>query len=211
MSGVIEFIELCRLVEHPDNANRQSRENFGKLVRNIERTGRYEPLVVRCHPKKKEYYQVINGHHRLKALSKLGYEKAQCVVWDVDDDETDVLLSSLNRLCGSDDVGRKARLLRRLSKQLGSVEVLKLLPGTRSQIERLVNIKMPRSVKNISSRAFANAAVFFLDDEQQRIVEQALSAAEAGSDIKMRARRRAAALVCVAEKFIDISKSEGKQ
>jgi len=211
MGGVIEFIELSRLVGHPDNANRQSGETFRKLVRNIERTGRYEPLVVRRHPERQGYYQVINGHHRLKALSKLGYEKAQCVVWDVDDAETDVLLSSLNRLRGSDDVGRKARLLRRLNGRLSVGELSKLLPGTRSQIERLANMQMPRSIKNISSRAFANAVVFFLNDEQQRIVEGALSAAEVGSDIKKRARRRAAALVCVAEKFYDISKSEGKQ
>ena len=61
MRNCVESIGLDRLVEHLDNANRQSRESFNKLVRNIERTGMYEPLVVRRHPERQGCYQIING------------------------------------------------------------------------------------------------------------------------------------------------------
>ena len=206
MRNCVESIGLDRLVEHLDNANRQSRENFNKLVRNIERTGMYEPLVVRHHPKKKGCYQIINGHHRCKALAKLGYDEAECVVWDVDDDETDVLLSTLNRLRGSDDIGKKRKILRRLSGRSGIGELSKILPGTKSQIERLANSKVSRGVGGCGGKAFANSVVFFLNDEQQKIVESALGSVEVGVDIRTRAGRRAAALACVVEKFVRISK-----
>jgi ParB-like chromosome segregation protein Spo0J len=46
----VSRIAIDKLVAHPDNPNRMSKTNFAKLVRNIERTGRYEPLVVRPCP-----------------------------------------------------------------------------------------------------------------------------------------------------------------
>ena len=85
MTNSIHSIALDKLVGHPGNPNIMSSDKFGKLVRNIERTGRYEPLVVRPHPAKAGFFEIINGHHRSKALAKLGRERADCVVWDVDD------------------------------------------------------------------------------------------------------------------------------
>jgi ParB-like chromosome segregation protein Spo0J len=95
----IHRISLEKLHAHPDNPNSMSKETFAKLVRNIERTGRYEPIVIR---QKDTSWQIINGHHRVKALRQLGYKTADCLVWDVDDHETEILLATLNRLGGSD-------------------------------------------------------------------------------------------------------------
>jgi hypothetical protein len=47
MANVIRSIGLDKLVAHPDNPNKMSKANLAKLVRNIERTSRYEPLIVR--------------------------------------------------------------------------------------------------------------------------------------------------------------------
>src|SRR4030042_2854997 len=98
MENEIHKIELAQLDFHPDNPNRQSKVNFARLVRNIERTGRYEPLLVRPCPNKKNRFQLINGEHRCRALAKLGFKTADCIVWDVDDEQTDILLATLNRL-----------------------------------------------------------------------------------------------------------------
>ena len=100
MTNSIHSIALDKLDFHPDNPNKQSKVNFAKLVCNIERTGRYEPFVVRPSPKKTGCFQIINGHHRYHALAKLGYEAADAIVWDVDDEQTDILLATLNRLGG---------------------------------------------------------------------------------------------------------------
>ena len=53
MENVVRTIAIEKLVAHPDNPNRQSKVNFDKLVRNIERTGKYEPLIVRRLSEKK--------------------------------------------------------------------------------------------------------------------------------------------------------------
>jgi hypothetical protein len=106
----LKTIAINKLAAHPANPNVMSEVKFNKLVRNIERTGLYEPIVVRAHPKKKDYFQIINGHHRVKALEKLDRKVADCVVWDVDDEQAEVLLATLNRLTGSDEPARKIEL-----------------------------------------------------------------------------------------------------
>jgi hypothetical protein len=141
MSARIKRIALDKLVPHPGNPNRMSRANFDKLVRNIERTGRYEPLVVRPCPGRRGFFQIINGHHRCEALRQLGHETAEAVVWNVDDEQTDILLTTLNRLQGRDTLDKKLALLQRLSVTIEVRKLAKLLPQTRGQLDRLVNAK----------------------------------------------------------------------
>jgi ParB/RepB/Spo0J family partition protein len=199
MENVIHTVAIEKLVAHPDNPNKQSRVNFAKLVRNIERTGKYEPLIVRPHPERKEFFQLINGHHRCKALEQLGYKEANVIVWDVDNEQTDILLATLNRLGGSDELSKKSSLLKRMSENFKTKELCKLLPQTARQIEQLVNLKVP-AAPAASAGNFLNPLVFFVDDEQKRTIEDALSSAEDKND-KPRAVKRAAAMVRIAQSF----------
>jgi len=203
MENVIETIPLDRLIAHPDNPNRMSKRNFSKLVRNIERTSLYEPLTVRRHG---EYFQIINGHHRLEALKKLGYAAADCVVWDIDDEEVDVLLATLNRLCGRDILDKKLILLRRLNEKMLAQELARLLPLTGKQIERLANLKLPALPAKGQAKAggmcFAVPLVFFVNESQQRIIEEAILKAECTEKEKTKAQRRAEALTKIAEKYL---------
>jgi ParB/RepB/Spo0J family partition protein len=203
MANSVDSIALDKLAAHPDNPNQQSKVNFAKLVRNIERTGRYEPLIVRPCPKKAGFYQIINGHHRWQALSELGYVAADCIVWDVDDEQTDILLATLNRLGGSDVLARKVRLLERLKNKSGSRELAKLLPQTKKQIERLTNLKMPSRPVKMDAGSLANPMVFFLNERQQGIVEEALTLAAQDRQEKTKAASNAAALTQIAEHFLD--------
>jgi hypothetical protein len=201
MANTIQSIALEKLLAHPANPNKMSEATFSKLVRNIKRTGRYEPIVVRPHPEREEYFQIINGHHRCLALTKLGYKAADCVAWDIDDEQVNVLLATLNRLCGRDELGRKLELLRRLNKSMGAKELAKLLPQTAKQIERLTNLKMPSMPAE--AKSFSNPMIFFVNDEQQKTIEQAISLAEKGQNEKTRAAKRAAALARIAGEFIE--------
>jgi hypothetical protein len=206
-------IPLEKLVAHPDNPNKMSKTTFGKLVRNIKRTGRYEPIVVRPHPERGDYFQIINGHHRCLALTKLGHKSADCVVWDIDDEQTDILLATLNRLGGTDELGKKLELLKRLNKRMESGELARLLPQTAKQIERLTNLKMPSRPAETIAKCFSNPMVFFVNDAQQETIENALSLAqESRSEIvkmayaKTKAAKRAAALAQIAGDFLNQSK-----
>lgn len=202
MTNSIMSIVLDKLVAHPDNPNRQSKVNFTKLLRNIERTGRYEPLVVRPCTNKPGLYQIINGHHRCQALAKLGHETADCIVWDIDDEQTDILLATLNRLGGTDQLDKKLRLLKRLKKKLDTGELARLIPQTKKQIERLTNLKLPSAPTKMDAATFANPVVFFLTDRQKQIVDEALSLAAPNAKEKTRAARNAAALTHIAESFV---------
>lgn len=137
----VSSIPIEKLVVHPGNPNRMSKKNFAKLVRNIERTGRYEPLVVRPCPKREGFFQLINGQHRCQALAELGYETADAMVWDLDDYEADMLLATVNRLGGGTDVlDKKLALLCRLNECTPSRDLAKLLPLSGPQIQRLTRI-----------------------------------------------------------------------
>jgi len=199
MTAGIKQIELTRLIAHPDNPNRMSKANFSKLVRNIERTGRYEPLIVRPHPRKKDFFQIINGHHRLLALRKLGYETADAIVWDIDDEQTDILLATLNRLTGSDVLEKKLALIKKLTENMPTSELGKFLPQTAKQLERLKDFKLPSVPAKADAKAFAVPLVFFVTADQQKIIEDALSIVDVAGPTK--AARRAQALTEIAQSF----------
>jgi ParB/RepB/Spo0J family partition protein len=205
MANVVRSIELDKLVSCPDNPNRMSKANFGKLVRNIERTGLYEPILVRGHPESEGRFQIINGEHRYRALARLGYKDADCIVWDVDGEQADILLVTLNRLRGSDELGKKLNLLRRMNKRIESAELAKLVPQTAKQIERLTNLKMPSVSAEANAKCFLNPMVFFVNDAQQKTIEDAISSAEESQSGKTKALRRAAGLARIAEDFLNQS------
>lgn len=206
MTNSIQSIALDKLEFHPDNPNKQSKVNFAKLVRNIERTGRYEPLIVRPCSGKQGSFQIINGHHRCQALARLGHENADCIIWDINDQEADILLTTLNRLGGSDELGKKLKLLKRLNKRYESRELAKLLPQTAKQIERLTNLKRPGTPAKINPKCFANPLVFFVNDIQQQQIERALSLVEEPKAKMTKAEKRAAALTRIAGYFFNHSK-----
>ena len=187
MKAQIRQIPIEKLIAHPDNPNRMSRANFGKLMRHIKQTGRYEPLVVRRHPQKRGCFQIINGHHRCAALKKLGRTSAQAVVWNVDDEQTDILLSTLNRLGGRDMLDRKLAILRRLRAKHTPRELAKLLPATKGQLERLTSRLSAASAKQPQTRPFALPVVFFISETQQEVIERALTEAQAASTATTRA------------------------
>jgi hypothetical protein len=209
-STKIRHIPLDKLVPHPDNPNRISWANFDKLVRHIEQTGRYEPLVVRPCPGRPGFFQIINGHHRCEALRKLDRETAEAVVWDIDDEQTDVLLATLNRLGGRDTLEKKLALLQRLSAKTPIRTLARLLPQTRGQLERLTSRRPLSQGKPPGTGAFPIPMVFFVDEAQQAIIEGALSlipsssATPSGASGKApRAARRAEALAQMARCLLE--------
>ena len=124
------------------------------------------------------------------------------MVWDVDDAEADILLCSLNRLGGSDVLVKKLALLEQINRDMHAGEMAKLLPYTRSQIEKLSSIKVPSAPAKINVKSFAVPMVFFLSDSQQQIIEQALVSARERPNEKTKAARNAAALTELAQCFI---------
>jgi ParB family chromosome partitioning protein len=203
MNETIRRIPLDKLEPHPDNANRMSRANLAKLVRNIERTGHYEPLVVRPHPSQPTRFQIINGHHRFEALKRLGRDAAETLVWRVDDEQTDLLLATLNRLGGRDVLEKKLTVLRRLCRKKPLHDLAKLVGQTQGQLQRLMSQKLHTRKVRSRQPLYAVPMVFYVSPNQQHLIEQALAPAVASSSEPTRAAKRAAALSDLAEHFSD--------
>lgn len=198
----VTSILIDKLVAHPDSPNRMGKSKFAKLTRNIKRTGRYEPLVVRPYPGRRGFFQIINGHHRCQALRDLGHKTVEAMIWDLDDYEADMLLATVNRLCGSDVLDKKLAVLSRLDQKNQSTEMARLLPLSRTQIERLTTINNHRlPLINPAKVKFAAPLVFFVDSRQKKTIENALSLAQEKSGGRTKADKNAKALTNIAEYF----------
>ena len=130
-------IALDQLHAHPGNSNVMKEKLFRKLVDHLRRSGRYPPVIVRPW---QGAYQILDGHHRVMALRELGAEAAQCLVWDADDEESLVLLTTLNRLQGVDDPRKRGELITQLMQRRSVGDLSKLLPEGREQLQKLAAV-----------------------------------------------------------------------
>lgn len=202
----IRVISVRKLVANPANPNKMSGSSFKKLIRNIGQIGIYEPLLIRRCKLNTRYYEIINGYHRCRALLKLGYKNVDCILYNVSDEQINILIATLNRLNGRDDVDRKINLLKSLIKQMESKKLAKILPYTAKQIEKLADLKivLPSEKAKKTGKAFLHTMVFFVTDKQQKVIEKAISyLIEQVEDKKTNAAKRAAILTVLAEYYLD--------
>ena len=208
-SNTIHSIAIGSLVGHPKNPNVMSKSALVKLKRHLDETGNYEPVVVRKHPSAADKFEIINGHHRIEALRQLGSEKVACLVWDVDDAQTLVLLESLNRLNGKDDPAKKAELLKELTQKYDTKTLALLLPDSRKTIERLANITKPAIDEKMLAKTYLNSIVLFVDDEQLKIINDAMKIASAEINSQNKARRDADAAYKICKQYVNIQHQRG--
>jgi ParB-like chromosome segregation protein Spo0J len=201
----IEKIPLYKLLAHPSNANVMSAEALRKLRRHIENHGFYEPLAVRPHPDKPNCYQLLNGHHRKCVLEQLEHRYADCVVWQVNDEQALMLLATLNRLSGQDDPYKRADLLEKLSQRFGQEELLKQLPEKREQLEKLLAVRRPPEVNEPQSLPeIPLAMTFFVSGEQKETIETSLRKVreEVGGDDPEQKLTKGDLLAILAEQYV---------
>ena len=222
-------IPIDKLFAHRENPNRMSKSVYEKLKRHIGQAHNYEPLIVRRHPTIENGFEIINGHHRAQALGELGESFADCVEWDVDDNQARVLLATLNRLGGKDELSAKIDLIKNLSEKFNSRELAKLLPDTKTVIEKLKNIESQVKNNEIKSSnikfEMPCSLVFFLNEEQMKIVEAGIDIAQAAekklflatentedTEIKgyrgTKAEERARAITAISREFLSFTAKE---
>ena len=169
----IQEIALDKLRGHRHNANVMRPDLLAKLAGHVERSGRYPPLIVRPI---EDGYEIIDGHHRLEVLRRLGHATARCVAWEVDEQESLVLLATLNRLQGQDDPKRRAALVGRLAGGMDSKLLGRLLPEQKHQLEKLMSLNRPAPLLRDPKGLERMPAVvhFFLMETQRNELERVL-------------------------------------
>ena len=198
----IVSLPICKLYPHPNNANRMSKVKFNKLMGHLEITGQYEPLVVRKHPHKQNGWQILNGHHRLRALRKLKHTRADCVVFAANDEQAQLYLLNLNRLVGRDNVYKKAKLIEQLCQRFSSRDLAKRLGESKTAIEKLARLSKNQPLPKTQGQPFLLPMTFFMTEAQHAMVTAAFDKANDENTDGPRSGKRLAALCRMAEAFL---------
>lgn len=138
-----------RLVEVPleslapaaRNANRMPDDKYRALVESIRRVGFVVPIVVRKLAEDEDVdnaaiiYEIVDGHHRVRALAEIGIAEASAVVLEGGEDPRLVSLA-LNRLRGETDLAVASLIV----EELLEAEVDMSISGfTGRELEALVS------------------------------------------------------------------------
>lgn len=168
-------LSLDQLVDHPERAGDLPDAKRRALVANIRETGRCPALIVRR--LRRNRYQIIDGHQRAAVLRELGHHAAPCEIWRVDDDETRLLLLTLNQLRGRDDPVKRGRLLRALGADRDAASFARRLPETTSKIDKLIGLTTapPRPAPPPRPRDLPHPLTFFVTSAQRSRVVKALN------------------------------------
>ena len=111
-------------------------DQFLKLKRNIQKTGNYPSLIVLATG---ENYLLLDGHNRAAVLEELGHEEAWCEIWDVTQEQADLILATMNRIRGTDDNHKRAKLVKKLHDDIGQ-EILAFLPESQKSMKALLRL-----------------------------------------------------------------------
>ncbi|MCZ6834477.1 MAG: ParB N-terminal domain-containing protein [Planctomycetota bacterium] len=163
-------IRLDRLEAHPDHLNQLDDVKLKKLTRLLEESGRYPPLIVRRLGAGQ--YQILDGHQRVKVLESLNHTSANCVVWEVDDEQAVLLLLTLNRLRGTDKPRARGELIARLNVGDDLKSLSSKLPEDMAKLRKLLDYTSPPPQPQPAtlSESMPHPVTFFLTKTQRRAV-----------------------------------------
>jgi ParB-like chromosome segregation protein Spo0J len=165
------------IIPAPWNANEMDELMLARLRRSVERFGLVLPLVVR--QVDEGHYEIIGGSQRFKVLMEREPETVTCIIVAADNAGARLLSQALNRVQGSDNLGLRAELLRRVMSDVPLADVLSILPETH---ESLVNcgISGQQSLEDYlrdrekELQARLHHLTFHLTSSQIEVVEWAL-------------------------------------
>ena len=201
-TGRLIRVLLDRLIPHPANPNVTDEATREKIAANIQREDDYEPLVVRPHPQRSGYFQVLNGAQRLKVLASLGQLEALCYLWPCDDETALLLLATLNRLHGRDEPLKRAELIQELADLASVAELAKILPESAAGIRQtlsMLDLDLDSLLDELNKEAEPSggprAISFVVTKEDEAAIEDAVERVVNTLDGPNR-RGRALALIC---------------
>jgi ParB-like chromosome segregation protein Spo0J len=129
-------ISLDSLDNAPLNANRMSPTKYLQLIESIKRIGFSVPITVRA---KGDRYEIIDGHHRAKAVREIGATQTiPAIVLGANEDPRLVALA-LNRLRGETDLSIASELLANLIDDGFHYDDLQIAGFSELELQELVH------------------------------------------------------------------------
>lgn len=134
----IRFLPVADLEDKPGkNPNVMPAEVYQRLVLTIRKVGFLQPVLVR--PAQGEHFQIIDGHHRVRAAREIGMVEVPCVVFQSKEDLAAALALGMNTMRGAVDLGVAAEIVIDLSNSGWSMPDLAITGYTDDELESLLN------------------------------------------------------------------------
>lgn len=131
-------VPLHELKPAARNPNKMTDEQFTGLREGIRREGFVQPMLVL----KLDVggYEIIDGHHRTRAASELGYTSVPCVVVEnMPPDRVEALRLAMGRLRGDTDLSVASQIITELSASGWSPEMLMYTGFASDEIDELLS------------------------------------------------------------------------
>ena len=162
-------------IKAPSGGGRVSDRVAKSLAEHIARTGLYPRLIVRPHPRQAGKYELLDGRLRAKILRQGGQTRARCEVWDVDNEQSEVLGLTLNNLRSRNgDAARRARQVRRLVARVGPELTQRWLALTPAGLKQLLVATARPQRPASAGQHNVTAVVFHLPSEDAALLNRTL-------------------------------------
>lgn len=135
-AGTYIEIPIENIKPNPWNPNKQTDFIFEKEITSIEKNGFIDPITVR---EKGKFFEIIDGEHRWKGASKLGYRFVSAInLGRIEDSDAQQLTWIMNETRGSADPDLLSKLLQQIRSQVPLAEIIKNIPRPESEIHSML-------------------------------------------------------------------------
>lgn len=168
----VQHIPVTDIQPDKDNPNEMSDSAYAALKAEIQDHGYTQPILVRPVG---SGYELIDGEHRWRAVSEIGFATVPAVVIDADDDDAKIRLLAMNRLRGKFVPIKVAYVLADLAQRIPEAELRKRLGMSDNELQdHLRNANLADTLQDQVSQANPrpegkNVSVFCSEDDAAMI------------------------------------------
>lgn len=188
-------LDLDVLVSAPRNPNRMQPHKYAALKEFIRKHGFAQDIVVRKHPTADGKWEIVDGHHRVKAVREIGGINGLVPCRDathLDASERTELMLSLNNNRGELDLTAVSLEFDLLQDDGRTVEDLQITGFTIDEIETLIGATQELSEEDLLEDAIlteSNRDPETTEDQKVFVLEVALASAKELRKAKAKLRR----------------------
>ncbi len=133
------YLPCQKLVDHPLHFDFYQQTHLEELVISIRETGLLEPLVVSA---RGEWYRILSGHYRIRAVRRLKWKKVLCRVVECDDRSGAVIYCNSNLLTRKLSAIEEAYIISGMitSENFSMADIGKIFGRSKSWVSRRVSL-----------------------------------------------------------------------
>jgi hypothetical protein len=173
----ITLIPIENLIEMENNINEQNESTFSALTASIQSEGMYrQPLLVSSTEDGK--YEVIAGNHRLQAIKLLGWEKAPCIIDNIENPLLKRATSAkLNMIHGQPNSAKFTQLYNDLARDYGDEQAKNLMGSTNEKLFKQLYLDIQKELPSKQMQKEFKEKTKDIDniDDVQMVLNQLLS------------------------------------